>query len=416
MTNYTFIVATDLPEPTLLKLADACFKHKIHLAVARVYGWLAYLRLQFPSYAVVESKPDNVVPDLRMAVPFEDLAKYCDSIDLDALDTHKFNHVPFVVLLVKAVQKWRKEEGIEASVIPTPKNKNGILKALGELKRRGTDGLNFPEALKFALRTYVPYRVPDEVEALLNDERAITVTRETADFWVAVHGLRQYRLKEGEGRYLPLVGQIPDMETESSTFADIKNVYNNKFERDVADLYTHVQAALSAVGRDPESLTHDYLRHIVRNVMALRNFTFRTLNEERARETANMDVISMTPMADPNSDLKYYFLFRAADRFRTKLGHYPCSNLDQGLEVELPEYERIVNSIIAEYELPADFITADHILEFARWGGSTMHNMGAILGGVAAQEIIKGVTQQWEPLNNTWLFNGLDCTSTQLNL
>lgn len=416
VTNYSFIIATDLPESSMLKLAKSCTHHKIPLVIVRIYGWMCYLRMQLPSYPVVESKPDNIIPDLRMAVPFPKLQDYADSFDLSALDEHKFSHVPFVVLLVKAVQNWRKATGVAADVIPTPKDKVGILKALAELKRRGVASSNFEEANKFALRTYVPYRVPDEVEALLNDERANTLTRETPDFWVAVHGLREFRKKEGSGIYLPIVGTIPDMETESATFVDIKNVYNGKFEEDVSALYAHVQAALTSVGRDPESLTHDYLRHIVHNLFALRNFTFRAIEEEYNPETANKELFAMTAMMDSTSDLKYYFLMRAADRFRQKNGHYPCSILTQGLEVELPEYEETVNKLIAELDIPADFITPGHILEFARWGASSMHNMGAILGGVAAQEIIKGVTQQWEPLNNTWIFNGMDATSAQLNL
>jgi amyloid beta precursor protein binding protein 1 len=416
VTDYTFIVATDLPESSLLKLADACFRHKIPLAVVRIYGWMCYLRLQLPSYPVIESKPDNTIPDLRMAVPFPELKTYADSFDLASLDDHKFSHVPFVVLLVKAVQAWRKSEGIADDVIPTPKNKEGILKALNDLKRRGVAGSNFPEASKFVMRTYVPYRVPDEVEALLNDERALNVTKDTPDFWVAVAALRLFRLSEGQGRYLPLIGTIPDMETESATFVEIKHVYNIKFEQDIASLQAHVHSLLKAAGRDEGSISNDYLRHIVRNAFALRNFTFRTMAEEYAVATSAQELFQMTPLVDASSDLKFYFLLRAADRFRTKNGHYPCSILNQELEVELPEYEETVNKLAAEYSVPADFITPGHILEFARWGGSSMHNMGAVLGGVAAQEIIKAVTQQWEPLNNTWIFNGMDATSAQLNL
>jgi len=416
VTNYSFIIATDLPEKTMLRLAESCTHHKIPLVIIRIYGWMCYLRMQLPSYPVVESKPDNIIPDLRMSVPFAQLAAYANTFDLPSLDEHKFLHIPFVVLLVKAVQNWRKTAGVADDVIPTPKDKEGILKALNELKRRGVAGSNFQEASKFALRTYVPYRVPDEVEALLNDEKAANLTSDTSDFWVAIHGLREFRKKEGAGSYLPLVGTIPDMETESATFVDIKNVYNGKFEEDVKALYGHVQTALKSVGRDPESLTHDYLRHIVHNLFALRNFTFRTISEEYGADTANKELFMTTPLVDPNSDLKYYFLMRAADRFRTKHGHCPCSTLSQELEVELPEYEEIVNKLVEELGIAPNFISPGHILEFARWGGSAMHNMGAVLGGVAAQEIIKGVTQQWEPLNNTWIFNGMDATSAQLNL
>ena len=36
-----------------------------------------------------------------------------------------------------------------------------------------------------------------------------------------------------------------------------------------------------------------------------------------------------------------------------------------------------------------------------------MHNIGAFLGGVMAQEALKMITKQYIPLNNTFVFNGV---------
>ena len=51
--------------------------------------------------------------------------------------------------------------------------------------------------------------------------------------------------------------------------------------------------------------------------------------------------------------------------------------------------------------------TADHSVEMTRYGNGEIHTIGAIIGGVASQEAIKLITQQYTILNNTFVFNGI---------
>lgn len=43
----------------------------------------------------------------------------------------------------------------------------------------------------------------------------------------------------------------------------------------------------------------------------------------------------------------------------------------------------------------------------ARYEDSQLHTIGALLGGVASQEIIKLITHQFTPVNNTYVYNGI---------
>jgi amyloid beta precursor protein binding protein 1 len=45
-----------------------------------------------------------------------------------------------------------------------------------------------------------------------------------------------------------------------------------------------------------------------------------------------------------------------------------------------------------------------------------MHNIAAFIGGVASQEIIKLITHQYTPLNNTFIYNGMNSTTTTVQL
>jgi hypothetical protein len=47
----------------------------------------------------------------------------------------------------------------------------------------------------------------------------------------------------------------------------------------------------------------------------------------------------------------------------------------------------------------------------ARFGAAELHNIASFMGGVASQEAIKLITHQYTPLNNTFLYNGMNSTS-----
>ena len=38
-----------------------------------------------------------------------------------------------------------------------------------------------------------------------------------------------------------------------------------------------------------------------------------------------------------------------------------------------------------------------------------LHNVAAVIGGIGAQEVVKIIMRQYEPVNNTFLFNGITC-------
>ena len=51
-----------------------------------------------------------------------------------------------------------------------------------------------------------------------------------------------------------------------------------------------------------------------------------------------------------------------------------------------------------------------------RYGASELHSIASYMGGVAAQEVIKVLTGQFVPINNTLIYNGFMQTSTTVQL
>ena len=119
------VVAADLPSSILQTISSLCWNGlnpddtnidiSIPLVIAKSYGLIGSVRLQTPYHPIVESKPDNANADLRLASTsihpdsFPELNALKDSINLESLDSHQHNHVPYVILLLKAMDQWRKE-------------------------------------------------------------------------------------------------------------------------------------------------------------------------------------------------------------------------------------------------------------------------------------------------------------------
>jgi amyloid beta precursor protein binding protein 1 len=54
--------------------------------------------------------------------------------------------------------------------------------------------------------------------------------------------------------------------------------------------------------------------------------------------------------------------------------------------------------------------------EVARAGGGELHNIAALTGGMVAQEMIKIITKQYIPIDNTCVFDGVKSRSGVLKL
>jgi amyloid beta precursor protein binding protein 1 len=75
----------------------------------RSYGYIGYCRLQINHHTIIESKPDGDQYDLRIVNPFPELHNFFhdERFDLLKLNSLDHAHVPFVILLSKALQAYK---------------------------------------------------------------------------------------------------------------------------------------------------------------------------------------------------------------------------------------------------------------------------------------------------------------------
>lgn len=81
------------------------------MIAVKSYGLIGSLRLQLRHHSIVESRLENDSFDLRIGAPFEELQAYCGSFDLETsrMDTFTHAHIPYVVILYKAIDMWRSQ-------------------------------------------------------------------------------------------------------------------------------------------------------------------------------------------------------------------------------------------------------------------------------------------------------------------
>lgn len=54
-------------------------------------------------------------------------------------------------------------------------------------------------------------------------------------------------------------------------------------------------------------------------------------------------------------------------------------------------------------------VTRAHAEEVVAYADTQLHSLSALVGGLAAQEVVKIVTHQFVPLNSLFVFNGIAC-------
>jgi amyloid beta precursor protein binding protein 1 len=125
-------------------------------------------------------------------------------------------------------------------------------------------------------------------------------------------------------------------------------------------------------------------------------------------------LILVSSLSDPESDAVFYILLRAADRFFTLNNRFPGTSSDS-FESDSVAFRALFSALVKEFGIELDNAD-DKVSEILRAGGVQLPNIAAIIGGIASQEIIKLITNQYVPLNNAIIYNGFKSTSSVFKL
>ncbi|KAG2774090.1 NEDD8-activating enzyme E1 regulatory subunit [Phytophthora cactorum] len=405
--QFDLVLATQLDEAATTKLAELCLAKRIPLLLVTSYGFLGSLRLQAAQHAIADAKLDPPRHELRLSTPFPTLRKFADSFALKSLSTIEHAHVPFVVLLLQAMKKWKEaHNGKPPATFP---EKDALKKSLQEMAW-GPAGheLNFIEAAENAYMAYVPPQIPEEVAPVLSAAAAHTVsvetlekTKDTKEFWLLAHALADF-VKQNDG-LLPVTGVVPDMTASTESYVALQELYVNKAKEDATKVHEILRKRLRDLKLPEDSISFDAVAAFCKNAPNIGMLETRTVAQEYKH--VDLSCVDLEDEDKEQSPLIWYFMLRAVAAFASEFNSYPGSE-DATATQDRTWLVSKAKKLAAGSNV-ADWITDDHALEMTRSCQVELHNIAALMGGVAAQEAIKLITHQFEPLNHTYLFNGI---------
>ena len=414
--KYSTVIATELPDSTLQSLAKVLHSLSVPLLVVSSYGLIGYLRLVLPDHEIVESHPDNYLEDLRLDSPFPALVDYMDAINLDTVDNNKHANIPYLVILYKYLTQWQQSHG---GMLP----KNHLeKKEFKDIIRSGVrknevgvpmDEENFEEAINSVNSTIIPTKISSDIQALLDDPACMHLTPESSNFWILVRALKEFVTNDSCGK-LPLRGSIPDMNALSNLYVSLQKAYQTQARLDMEAVAAHTSALLISIGKSSSAISMDTIKQFCRNSAFLKIVRYRSLDEEHRKPNLSEHLWRLD---NPESELVYYILLRAANQFYSIYKFYPRGG-EKGSSVDsdVGIMKTIVSNLLNCWELPPSVVRDDCITEFCRYGGSELHSVAAFMGGVASQEVVKIVTHQFIPLNNTLIYSAMTCSSLTVAL
>ncbi|RKP05474.1 putative amyloid beta precursor protein binding protein, partial [Thamnocephalis sphaerospora] len=313
-------------------------------------------------------------------------------------------HVPYVVLLLKYLEEFRALHG----KLPSNYKEKSQLREMLRAGMRSADDENFSEADAAVMRSCSEPTIPSQIRDIFQDPSCTQLSIESSNFWIIARAISEFVNAEGNG-LLPLSGTLPDMKSDTQSYVTLLNLYRGKAQQDIAAVTEHVRRILADLQLPQEWVTDSEIAAFCKHAAFVRVLRYQSLSEE-LQTNPQTDVLS-DGVTDADSEVNRYVMFRAAERFYSQHGRYPGVAADDDMatvEQDAVLLSETAANFLVEMGVTAEPVSlGDNAKEWCRYGHAELHNVAALLGGMASQEVIKLITRQYVPLNNTCIYNGI---------
>ncbi|KAH9855531.1 hypothetical protein C2E23DRAFT_723950 [Lenzites betulinus] len=384
ISTFSIIIAHNLDKPTLEELSTLLWTNPAGppLIAVRSAGFLAEFHIQYHEHCVSQSHSETA-PSLRITRPFPALLEWARGLDLKNMDPTTHGHLPFVVILVRQVDEWRKSH--DGNLPKTAAEKKEFKKGILDLKVK-IDEENFDEAEAQAWRVWSEPAVSSDIQALFSLS-ALPSTSNAAHqrhstFHALLDTLAAFTKDPSGPGTLPLTSTLPDMKSDTESYVRLQNLYRqwSEVEKDKFKALFKAKHPEAAETANPEEVdTFVKNSHHLRVLRGKRWGTFDTDRE------SVVNSLSATPRE------------AATHLALTALTNLLSRNSDASNITEEALKGEIISIVGTGVELPDEVDAA--VGEVARAPTADLPNMAAFLGGLVAQEAIKMITEQYVPLN-----------------
>ncbi|KAL4401418.1 NEDD8 activating enzyme [Malassezia pachydermatis] len=410
LASLSLLVCVRQPRAMAENLADIAWNVSPSIPVLATWtsGFQGLVCVSLGELGIVETHPESLM-DLRLTRPFPALEAYASDYTADTHDTLAQSHIPYVVLLLQALAAWKKDH---AGAYPTSSERRAFISHVEAFRTPGADTENVDEALAaLAQHVWRPIQssaVPADVTALMDDWRCRQLSPTTSPFWLLVAALQAFVAQEG---VLPLPGTLPDMKATSSDYVSLQAVYATKAREDVAlfeSLLDHVLTRAQTT-REEAGLDAHTVKTFVKHAAVLQLIRGRRLRLQRTEP--NIGALTAA-FADPVNPVtaQYYVAFLAADDFYMAMQRYP-GQAPGTVETDAATLLSYAKTYASRLDLALSDADWDRVQvatqEIARGAWSDTPSTAALVGGLVAQEVIKILTVQYLPLDNTCVYDGV---------
>ncbi|KAI9289365.1 NEDD8-activating enzyme E1 regulatory subunit [Umbelopsis sp. AD052] len=407
--QFTMIIATSLSDTLALKLASICEAANTPLFLVKCLGFTGMFRIQAGENTIIETHPENF-SDLRLDMPFPAFLDYVKEFDFDKMDSSEHGHVPFLVVLQHYLQVWK---AAHDGKLPASYSERNEFKELLKKDMRSYDEENFEEAISHVWRLASTSGVPSELKSILDDPSCENITKDSTNFWIIARAIRDFVQNEGSG-LLPLPGKLPDMKADTKGYVRLQQIYRQKAIEDYEAVHSRVQGLLTSVELLSDAIDSREIEEFCKFASHVKVIRYRRLEQEYLTEPNTTTICQWLEESDPQNNIVHYVIFRAADLFVKE--HGSLKGRDEEETVQL--LEDCTTNVLTSIGIPnnkAVALTTDrlkpYIINFARYNGAELPNIASLMGGLVAQEVIKIITRQYIPVNNTCIYDGMNATT-----
>lgn len=295
---------------------------------------------------------------------------------------------------------------------------------------------NFEEAVAAVLKALNPPCLPSTVRDVFDNVDGVLEASRTqpsegppdlsylslhgqaeTHFWNITKAVRAFYQKHG---VLPLSGVVPDMKARTGDYVALQKIYRQKAREDAAEVLRGVKDLDKGRPSTPEddALLEKEVTAYCRTAMAVRVIYGKSLHivssdcPGEPNQFTKADLLSIYQDMQFNPDN----LFHIVPCFQTWQLRYVSKSgdiADTALLQELARLQQSWSAALGEEDLDEEvwmqFKTRvlKSYAEMERAGEAELHNIAAVLGGMAAQEVIKVITRQYIPIDNVVILDGI---------
>ncbi|TWU78918.1 hypothetical protein ED733_007914 [Metarhizium rileyi] len=385
----------------------ACFletyaeRQNIPLLSVHSVGYYSYFTLKLPEHLpIVDTHPnEDLAVDLRLLDPWSELSMFTSQLtkDIDAQSDHDHGHLPFVVILLYYLGKWKDAHGGDPPLTFSDKKAFRELVANGTRRNNSEGGEeNFEEAVAAVMKHITPSSLPTSLQQIFDYSSSVKASTKES-FWIIAAAVKQFYQKHQQ---LPLYGGIPDMKAESKTYIKLQSLYQIKAKKDAREVTSIVRTLKG--GEDVAQTEVELFCKNAKFIKLVQNSVDApTINSIIDNELLKDEGLAEAGAEMLVSSILIYLALSASTFIST----------DSAQDIA----DLVASSVPRLSGNRGLFQIAQEII---RSNGCEIHNTAALTGGMVSQEMIKLITKQYVPIDNICIFDGIGsrCQVFRLNL